>query len=142
MIKIICDRCGKDIAGNTDNETAIGYIAWNFKDSPDGDLAQENIFEKSHYCRDCMEEVREFIRRKPQREDSGQQENTSLTDDAQEASQGTKMIRKRTKPEDVGKIIALRNAGWLVNDIANEMNMSQQAVSDAIWHHMKNTKTR
>ena len=39
--------------------------------------------------------------------------------------------------KDIGKIMALKNAGWKVKDIADEMHMEPQAVSNAIWRHNK-----
>ena len=36
---------------------------------------------------------------------------------------------------DIGKIMALKNAGWKVKDIADEMRMESSAVSNAIWRY-------
>lgn len=33
--------------------------------------------------------------------------------------------------------MALKNAGWKIKDIADEMHMEPQAVSNAIWRHKK-----
>ena len=41
------------------------------------------------------------------------------------------------KQIDIGKIMALKNAGWKVKDIADEMHMEPSAVSNAIWRHNK-----
>lgn len=41
------------------------------------------------------------------------------------------------KKIDIGKIMALKNAGWKVKDIADEMHMEPQAVSNAIWRYNK-----
>lgn len=41
------------------------------------------------------------------------------------------------KKIDIGKIMALKNAGWKVKDIADEMHMDPQAVSNAIWRYNK-----
>lgn len=44
---------------------------------------------------------------------------------------------KFRKQIDIGKIMALKNAGWKVKDIADEMHMEPSAVSNAIWRHNK-----
>ena len=36
--------------------------------------------------------------------------------------------------------MALKNAGWKIKDIADEMHMEPQAVSNAIWRHKKSTE--
>lgn len=41
------------------------------------------------------------------------------------------------KEIDIGKIMALKNAGWKVKDIADEMHMEPQAVSNAVWRYNK-----
>lgn len=38
---------------------------------------------------------------------------------------------------DIGKIMALKNAGWKIKDIADEMKMEPPAVSNAIWRYNK-----
>lgn len=47
---------------------------------------------------------------------------------------------KSKRPIDIGKIMALKNAGWKIKDIADEMHMEPQAVSNAIWRHKKSTE--
>lgn len=41
------------------------------------------------------------------------------------------------KKIDIGKIMALKKAGWKIKDIADEMHMEPQAVSNAIWRYNK-----
>lgn len=57
MVKIICDRCG----GEIENTDKVGYISWNFHEGIDGRLLNDNIFEKNHYCTECMGEIKAFI---------------------------------------------------------------------------------
>lgn len=54
-----------------------------------------------------------------------------------EAQGGDDPKRKSRKQIDIGKIMALKNAGWKVKDIADEMHMEPSAVSNAIWRHNK-----
>lgn len=57
------------------------------------------------------------------------------TDEAHQGGDDPK--RKSRKQIDIGKIMALKNAGWKVKDIADEMHMEPSAVSNAIWRHNK-----
>ena len=41
------------------------------------------------------------------------------------------------KKIDIGKIMALKKAGWKIKDIADEMRMEPSAVSNAIWRYNK-----
>ena len=50
---------------------------------------------------------------------------------------GDDQKEKSRKQIDIGKIMALKNAGWKVKDIADEMHMEPSAVSNAIWRHNK-----
>lgn len=52
----------------------------------------------------------------------------------------TETPEKSKRPIDIGKIMALKNAGWKIKDIADEMHMEPQAVSNAIWRHKKSTE--
>ena len=45
--------------------------------------------------------------------------------------------RKRRNSIDIGKIMALKNAGWSNVKIADEMGMNPQAVANAIYQHKK-----
>lgn len=45
--------------------------------------------------------------------------------------------RKRRNSIDIGKIMALKNAGWNVGKIADEMGMQPQSVSNAIYQYKK-----
>lgn len=38
---------------------------------------------------------------------------------------------------DIGKIMALKKAGWSIKSIADEMGMKEAAVSNAIWRERK-----
>lgn len=61
----------------------------------------------------------------------------NVADEAtQEASEDTQGGAQNEKKRiDIGKIMALKNAGWKVKDIADEMRMEPSAVSNAIWRY-------
>jgi len=54
-----------------------------------------------------------------------------------DATSGQEQPKKRRKPIDIGKVMALRNAGWSTGKIADEMGMQPQSVSNAIYQYKK-----
>ena len=137
MIKIVCDRCGAEIKPGK-----IGYVALNFRETPGGEFAAENLFEDSHFCPTCMERITGFIIN-PERDGKaeGATKGESVSADAPEqpakeepdnADAPAKFTRKPAQKRiDHGKIMALRNAGWNNAKIADEMGMTPGAVATA-----------
>ncbi len=118
MLQIICDKCGKEIS----KPEKIGYLVWNFKEQLEGKQLQENIFEKNHYCEKCMEKIKIFITEEEKKELEEEKEFQK---------------EKKKKRIDIGKIMALKKAGWKNKDIATEMHMEPQAVAGAIYNYKK-----
>lgn len=54
-----------------------------------------------------------------------------------EIKQGGRGAPPGKKKYDVGKIMALKKAGWKVKDIADEMKMTPQQVSNQIYLYNK-----
>lgn len=130
MIKIICDKCGVDLSDNN----KIGKIQIRLHESQDYDT-QFRVFdipsddipyqliagENEHYCEKCVEEILEFIHTMPD------------TDQKKEIVKVEKTKKKRVwKQIDYGKIMALKNAGWDNEKIAEEMRMTKSSVAQAI----------
>lgn len=59
MIKYYCDRCGADMS----RERVLGYISLNTKDKAEKELREDNEFEKWHFCKNCMYDIRRYVRR-------------------------------------------------------------------------------
>ena len=146
MIKIICNRCGVDIDGQ------IGYIAWNIKPDVNGELLEENIFEKSHFCMKCMEEIKGFINNSEESKivnvNIPVKDIKMMSDEQwQKLTEKSKTKKSRAKEAnngsnkaagtkiDHGKIRALKNAGWSNKMIAEEMNMELKAVANSLYRH-------
>lgn len=73
-------------------------------------------------------------------------EETATVDTASVARKDVEAVIGQDKSEvdkpkrrtiDVGKILALKNAGWSSKDIAGEMNVEVQAVYDCLYRHRK-----
>ena len=67
-------------------------------------------------------------------------------DSEADATQSDKLLQEGKKKQparrkvDVGKIMALKKAGWKTKDIADEMGMEPKAVSNVIWYESKKVK--
>lgn len=126
MIRIFCDRCGRDMT----DEPAIGIIALNSMNNIDTcTIIDENEFEGRHYCAACMAEIRAVVGGKPApaREEPAKEEPAA----EKKPSKASKPAEPRTKI-DIGKILSLRNAGWAVKEIASDMGLSPHQVSQAL----------
>lgn len=130
MVKIICDRCGKDIPDGI----KIGYIAMHFKESPDGEPMHGNPLEPRHFCISCMDEIYGFI-------EYGIviTRTKSVPEAAENAAEAVKTDREPRKRGtiDYGKIMALKNAGWDNARIADEMGMTRTNVAYAVCRYRK-----
>ncbi len=144
MIKYVCDRCGKDIS---DNER-FGYIGISIRDKETGEVVAINDdFAECDYCDSCVEEIKAFIRNKPKKKVINR--TKIVIKDDENVSKSTETVAKQpaVKAEneqqakkknkiDVPKIFALKNAGWSVEKIAEEMRISKQS----IYHHLQRHK--
>lgn len=152
MIKYFCDRCGNDMT----EEKRKGFISVNTKDKEYGHTLEDNEFESWIFCKKCIGDIRKYVRTLPLKSsqnekkcdqtgkecdqtdekcgDSGKndgkvQESVSDSDESENKS--------GRKKYDVGKIMALKKAGWKVKDIADEMKMTPQQVSNQIYLYNK-----
>lgn len=128
MIKYFCDRCGKDLG----KERRIGYIAINSKEKADGDLQGENEFENSHFCVACTDAIAKFVRKAPEPVQEEQPAPAAVT-----SKEETGVVKGKRERLDIGKIMALRNAGWPIKEIAVEMHLTNTQVSQAIYNYSK-----
>ena len=60
---IECNRCHK--SKRMDNVTEAGYINIDWRDVKTGDLKGDQTFDDWDLCKECMAEIKEFIRMKP-----------------------------------------------------------------------------
>lgn len=137
MIKILCDRCGKEIKEHGED---IGYIIMGVNVNPmkgvvlmQGD--ELNI--DSHYCPDCMNEIKAFIKNHKNMGFLSVNPPKSVSESHEIVSEPEETKKKGRKRIDIGKIMAIKNAGWSNVKIADEMGMNPQAVANAIYQHKK-----
>lgn len=137
MVCIVCDRCGRAIP----KDEKVWFMQIGVRHATEGDPPEGDAFEGKDYCGACADEARKFmeaaaktVRRRKTAEDAGQRQETA--EDAglqaprkpQEAPAGRRRL-------DIGKVMALRNAGWPIKEIALEMGLNPQVVSNAICRH-------
>lgn len=136
MIKIQCNRCKKEINGNQ----KVGFIQFScenpFENIPIQHMS--DILNREHYCEDCMDEIWNFMQNKPA-------VSSVLVDEEPKELKEPKEKEQKEEPKqrykiDYGKIMALKNAGWPVSKIAEEMGMAAQAVSTAIYQYKNRTE--
>lgn len=125
MVKIICDRCKREISGKP------RYIEFGVKDGEEGET--ENSKE-SDYCEKCIEEIKEFITREPTPAPdplaAGPTESTPAA-----AGQASKKPTKKNVHIDMGKVNALREAEWSIGKIAEEMHIPTEDLAEKIFDH-------
>jgi hypothetical protein len=114
LLKVICDRCGKDIS----DSGKIGYIVLNIRESVGGPAVQENPMKGLHFCASCMGDIQEFAAGPKQA--------------SKEAPRPKPSSRRKI---DYPKIMALHHAGWSNSKIADEMGMTKSGVYRAIWYY-------
>lgn len=135
MIKYYCDRCGADMS----RERVLGYISLNTKDKAEKELREDNEFEKWHFCKNCMYDIRRYVRTLPLKTSQNEEKRSGPAESGVKQPE-TVQDQKESKPQkriDTGKIMALKKAGWRNKDIADEMHMTPNAVASAIYLYKK-----
>ena len=142
MIKIICDRCGAEIEENEN----IGYVTINLRDGLHGNLLNDNPLEQNHYCVECMDKIYKFVMAEPVKDPAPEPIPKTKTKPTVKPRDILSTSPEPDKPKrrkiDIGKIMALKNAGWSYQKIGEEMGMSANAVGNAIWAYKKKMTER
>lgn len=159
MIKYFCDRCGAEMT----KEKRHGFVSVNTRDKAEGDLLEENEFESWLFCKKCTEDIRRYVRTLPlkpsqneekrdrneekcdRNEEKCDQNEEKCSEPAESEAKPQETVSEVVEDEsttgkkkyDVGKIMALKKAGWKVKDIADEMKMTPQQVSNQIYLYNK-----
>ncbi len=144
LTKILCDRCGEYVEAQENYVQIIPrFINANMVSLPIDQLPIWlcEIMNKD-FCIDCAHEIirdalgstkvnEEFVKAMQK---MGQSSSSSLDEKAEDddcdgtnTDSGEEQIKTRTRI-DVGKVMALRKAGWSVKQIAEEFSVSVQAV--------------
>lgn len=125
-------------SGNDKGEKWHGFVSVNTRDKAEGDLLEENEFESWLFCKKCTEDIRRYVRTlplKPSQNDEKRDQNKEKCDQnegkrsepAKSEAKAQETVSEAAEDEsttgkkkyDVGKIMALKKAGWKVKDIAD-----------------------
>ena len=142
---IKCDRCGSEIPQGSDN---VGHVAVHWQDIETGDLVDSNPFQKWELCEKCMAEISNFIKTMPKPEPEQKSEPISkykvkkfeeiISSVDAGVDAGKKPVKRGRPTIDVDKAQALRDAGWTVEHVAEELKCS----THTIMHWTHNPKPR
>lgn len=131
IYEVKCDRCGKIIDSPHEK---IGYICLNERDPETDNITAFNELEECDFCPKCMEEIKRFIgigyeltKEKITEIIEENKPEGSKPEPAQEPEPKKKIGHKERKI-DVPKAQALRDAGWTISAVADELGVSEQTV--------------
>lgn len=136
MIKIICDRCGAEMKENEE----VGYVAIGVNSNPlSNDVMYNSGVITNHFCADCINKIKDFMKSEPVIDPAPKPKPK-----AKSKVKPPDILSATPEPEkpkrrkiDIGKIMALKNAGWSREKIADEMGMTPNAVSNAVYAYKK-----
>ncbi len=129
----ICDKCGKEIEGNPYRVTVDRLFAEPSEQEVKGIMSPHPYpdMDGLHFCKECVGALVDLIRchLKPNTENvDTEPENTEEV----ATSQPDPPEKSPKRKLDLGKVRALRNAGWSIKAIAEETQYSDKAIYRAL----------
>lgn len=128
MLKIVCDRCEKEISGKP------RYIAFGTKG-----LESAKVFGDGDYCEECIKEIKAFITHGRAQTPAEPVNNTAMETTPAESTPlaagqaPDDKAGKRKGQIDMGKVNALRDAGWSIGQIAEDMQVDPTEIAEKIF---------
>lgn len=133
MVKVICDKCGAEITKDPIrlNMTYVDVMTGDIEDPITSKEQRER-----DYCELCAKAILNFAE-KPEvlrfeYQAAVKKKEKEHTIKEQEEDQG-----KPKKKLDIGKIMALKKAGWSAADIADELGTTAQSIYSAVHIYKK-----
>lgn len=128
MVKVICDKCGAEIQQDPLRLNMFGV-----------DIATGEILEpkttmqqrERDYCELCAKAILNFA------EKILIVEHTPIKSKKTEVKEPEKDQSKPKKKLDIGKIMALKKAGWSATDIADELGTTPQSIYSTVHNYKK-----
>lgn len=124
--KITCDFCGKEIIGS------VIRINANVVDNNTGDFIDEFDIKQNErdYHMECAKKILEFANVGISQEDKEESVKETKQPTEEESA-------KKKKKLDIGKIFALKNAGWTYKKIADEMGTTPESIASTVYAYKK-----
>jgi hypothetical protein len=110
QIKYFCDKCKKEIEGAPIKINP----RWHTPESAGKQFVYDNSDEKD-FCVECSDEIYEFMMKPPK--------HKKVIEESKEEK-----VKGAAKNIDIGKVQALRNAGWTLEKIADEVGVSVSTI--------------
>ena len=128
MRKIICDRCGAEIPKE---QESVGYVSIRMRVLETEALIEDNPFEDWDLCDDCLKAIHQFIT-EPKAQ-AKKEKHEQILDSVDAGKKAPKEKKKYVPKFDVSKAQALRDRGWPIIKIAQEMKVSEPTIIK--WTH-------
>lgn len=133
MVKVICDKCGVEITKDPIrlNMTYVDVMTGDIEDPITSKEQRER-----DYCELCAKAVLnyaekpEVLRFEYQADVKKKEKEHALKEPEEDQSKPKKKL-------DIGKIMALKNAGWSAADIAEELGTTAQSIYSAVHTYKK-----
>ena len=142
MIKkvVVCDMCGREYEGNP---AKIGMWRWDLKEDCYLDSKYKDYLDSVDFCKECMEKIVRFLKGTPEDKKemaAAQEKDTGNPVNADMPGQTPQHAKKKKKPIDKGKVMALKDAGWSNEKIADEVGATKTNVAYIVCKEKKKRK--
>lgn len=133
MVKVICDKCGAEITKDPIrlNMTYVDVMTGDIEDPITSKEQRER-----DYCEVCAKAILNFAEKS-----EGLRFEYQAAVKKKEKEHTTKEPEEdQSKPKkklDIGKIMALKKAGWSAADIADELGTTAQSIYSAVYTYKK-----
>ena len=130
MVKVICDKCGAEITKDPIrlNMTYVDVMTGDIEDPITSKEQRER-----DYCELCAKAVLNFAEKKA----IVVVEHPTIKPKKTEVKETEEDQSKPKKKLDIGKIMALKKAGWSAADIAEELGTTAQSIYSAVHTYKK-----
>lgn len=130
MVKVICDKCGAEI---TKDPIRLNMT---YVDVMTGDI-EDPITSKEQRERDYCELCARYILNYAEKKAIVVVEHPTIKPKKTEVKEPEEDQSKPKKKLDIGKIMALKKAGWSAEDIAEELGTTPQSIYSAVYTYKK-----
>ena len=130
MVKVICDKCGAEIKKDPIrlNMTYVDVMTGDIEDPITSREQRER-----DYCELCARSILDYAEKKA----IVVVEHPTIKTKKTEVKEPEEDQSKPKKKLDIGKIMALKKAGWSAADIAEELETTAQSIYSAVHTYKK-----
>lgn len=143
-VKITCNRCGKEITGypvslvpvytERNSQTVLSQDKKEKNGIPE-EAPQQRAQGTKDYCEDCTVKILAFANGMVINEKF--EKNFIKSNEKPPVSEDKNSNKKPTKKLDMGKILALKDAGWTNKQIGEEFGTTANVIAVTISKHKK-----